>query len=446
MNKYIPKNNDETNKMMEKIGIDENDLFKDVNINIRIDKLNIPEEFSEIELLNDVRKIANKNSTINQLTCFLGAGVYDHYIPSVIDDIISRQEFYTSYTSYQPEISQGNLQAIFEYQTMICELTGMEVTNSSMYDGATATAEAMNMACNLKNKNKVLISQSVHPETVEVVKTYGKYLNKEINEFQLDDFGGVNIEDLESKISDETGAVIIQSPNFFGIIENISKISDIVHKNKAYLIVIVDPLSLAILEPAGSLGADITVGDGQVLGNSLNFGGPHLGFFSTSKKLMRKMPGRLVGETKDKEGKRAFVLTIQTREQHIRREKATSNICSNHALNALIASIYLTTMGKEGIIEVANLCLQKAHYLYDLLISTNLFEPVFKNTFFKEFTLKYKKDGKKLNEFLYKNNILGGYLVENIYPKMKGYYLIAVTEKRTREDMDNFVNLITRNF
>jgi glycine dehydrogenase subunit 1 len=442
MNKYISHTKKEIEEMIETIGISEEKLFLDIDENIRIENIGLDNGLSEIELTKKLNKISNKNKSINELVCFLGAGAYDHYIPSVVDSIISRQEFYTSYTPYQPEISQGNLQAIFEYQSMICELTGMEVSNASMYDGATAAAEAINVACNMNRKNEVLISSTINPDTRHVINTYGKYLNKEIREI---DFykGKTDLNKLENEILEDVGAVVVQSPNFFGMIEDIKKISGLLNKKKIYLIIIADPISLALLEPAGKLGADIVVGDGQSLGNPLSFGGPSLGFFSTNKKLMRKMPGRIVGETKDIEGKRAFVLTVQTREQHIRREKATSNICSNQALNALSASIYLSTMGKEGIKEVAFNSVQNAHYMYDRLLSINAFEEVFEGKFFKEFTLKYKGNVNKLNNNLLKNGILGGYNLVKAYDKLKDHYLVAVTEKRSKEEIDTFVDIVS---
>jgi len=429
MARYIGNTNEDRAQMLEEIGVESIEaLFKAVPDSVFLkDGLNIPDAQSEMELVKNIKSLSDKNLNLDDYTCFLGAGAYDHYIPALIDGLISRQEFYTAYTPYQPEISQGTLQVIFEYQTMISELTGLPVVNASMYDGATALTEAAVMACESTKRTEILIASSVHPESRQVLSEIG-YKD-----------GRIDLENLKSKLKVNTAAVIVQSPNFFGIVEDVASISGVIHENKSLLIVSADPISLALLKSPGESGADIAVGDGQPLGNSLSFGGPYLGFMAVTEKLMRKMPGRIVGETVDKDGKRGFVLTLQTREQHIRREKATSNICSNQALNALTATIYMTVMGKEGLKEVANLCLQKSRYAYDELIKTGKFSPVFNGPFFREFVVKSADPVNMLNDKLLESRIIGGYDIEKNYPELKDGWMVAVTEKRTREDIDSFI-------
>ncbi len=440
MSRYIGNTDKDREQMLNEIGCDSIDsLFKTVPDSVRLKtNLDIPSAQSEMELVKSIKLLSNKNLNVDDYTCFLGAGAYDHYIPAAIDQLVLRQEFYTAYTPYQPEISQGTLQVIFEYQTMISELTGLPVVNASMYDGATSMTEAAIMACESTKRSEIIIAHSVHPESRQVLNTYAQFRNITVTELGYKD-GQVDSEDLKNKINKNTAAVIVQTPNFFGTIEDIAAIESMVHENKSLLIVSADPISLALLKGPGELGADIAVGDGQSLGNSLNFGGPYLGFMAVTEKLMRKMPGRIVGETVDKDGNRGFVLTLQTREQHIRREKATSNICSNQALNALIATIYLTLMGKEGLKEVANLCLQKSHYTYNELIKTGKFSPAFTKPFFKEFVLKSSEPVNKLNSKLIRSNIIGGYDIGKKYPELKDCWLVAVTEKRTKEEIDNLV-------
>jgi glycine dehydrogenase subunit 1 len=440
MSRYIPNTDKQREDMLKEIGYTSiEELFGDIPESVRLTgELAIDGPMAEVELLRHMRKIASSNKHANGYACFLGAGAYDHYIPSAIDHIISRAEFYTSYTPYQPEISQGTLRAIFEYQTMICELTDMDVSNASLYDGATAVAESILMACQATRRNKVVVARSLHPEYRETAATYAKFQDITLIEAGYKD-GMIDLEALEECLNDEVAAVVVQSPNFFGIIEDIEPIARLAHDNKSLLIACVDPISLAILKSPGEAGADIVVGEGQSLGNPLSFGGPYLGFFATTKKLMRRMPGRVVGETIDRDGNRGFVLTLQTREQHIRREKATSNICTNQALNALIATVYLSLMGKEGLKEVAYQSLQKSHYLYNRLIDTGLFTPVFNGPFFKEFAVRSTIPIQKLNACLLDKGIIGGYLLESAYPELDGGWLVAVTEKRTREEMDALV-------
>ena len=440
MARYIGNTNDDRQDMLKEIGCkDINSLFNAVPDSVLLkEKLNIPEALSEMELIKSIKLLSDKNLNTDEYVCFMGAGAYDHYIPSAIDQLILRQEFYTAYTPYQPEISQGTLQAIFEYQTMISELTGLPVANASMYDGATALAEACVMSCEATRRNEILIANTVHPESRQVVNTYAKFKNIIVKELKYNN-GQVDLDDLNAKINKDTAAVIVQSPNFFGIIEDVEAVAEITHKNKSLLTASADPVSLSIIKSPGGMGADIAVGEGQSLGNALNFGGPYLGFMAVTEKLMRKMPGRIVGQTSDKEERRGFVLTLQTREQHIRREKATSNICSNQALNALQATMYLTFLGKEGLKEVAKLCFNKSHYAYNELIKTNKFKSLFSAPFFKEFAVASEKPVNELNGELLENNIIGGYSLEKDYPELKNGYLLAVTEKRTKEEIDALV-------
>lgn len=441
---YIPNTLKDEEKMFNTLGISSiEELFADIPEELRLRRpLNIGDSLSEIEIAKHIKKIANKNKSIDELICFLGAGAYDHYIPSIIKHITSRSEFYTAYTPYQPEISQGTLQVIFEYQTMIANLTGMNVSNASMYDGATAATEAAIIATENTKRKSIVVSKTVHPETRKIIKTYMKFRGIEVAEVDMDN-GATDIEKLRAAVNSTTAGVIVQNPNFFGIIENVEEVEKIAHGNKAMLIMSVDPISLSVLKTPGEYGADIAVGEGQSLGNSLNFGGPYLGFMATTTKLMRKIPGRIVGQTEDINGQRAYVLTLQAREQHIRREKATSNICSNQAINALTAVIYLTAMGKQGLKEVANQCIKKSHYAFNELTKCGKYEATFKNQpFFKEFAIKSGIQGKDLNEKLLDKGILGGYELGKDYEEYGNNTLFCVTEKRTKEEIDYLVNVM----
>ncbi len=443
MSRYIANTVNQQNKMLQEIGLNTlEDLFIDIPKEVRLKQnLELPKALAEMELVDHLKSLSRKNWSLEENACFLGAGVYDHFIPSVIDTLISRQEFYTAYTPYQPEISQGTLQAIFEFQTMMCELTGMDVANASMYDGASALAEAMLMACQATKRQEILVARTVHPESREVIRTYAAARGITMREIGYSN-GSLDLKELESHITSTTAAILVQNPNFFGTIESLREIGEMAHSNKALFIVSADPISLGILKSPGELGADIVVGEGQSLGNPLSFGGPHLGFFCATQKLLRKMPGRIVGETKDKNGKRCFTLTIQAREQHIRREKATSNICSNHALNALTATIYLTILGKQGLQEVAYLCLQKAHYTLKQIESLKGFSPLFTAPFFKEFVVTTPISPEELNRKLLAAKIIGGYSLNKTYPELKNGWMIAVTEKRTKEEIDSLVQRV----
>ncbi|MEW4757841.1 aminomethyl-transferring glycine dehydrogenase subunit GcvPA, partial [Staphylococcus aureus] len=399
--------------------------------------LNIAEGEAETTLLRRLNRIASKNITKETHTSFLGAGVYDHYAPSVVDAMISRSEFYTAYTPYQPEISQGELQAIFEFQTLICELTDMDVANSSMYDGMTSFAEACILAFSQTKKNKIVVSKGLHYQALQVLHTYAK-TRKEFEVVEIDLDGTVtDLKKLEAAVDDETAAVAVQYPNFYGSIEDLEKIHSFIEDKKALFIVYANPLALGLLTPPGSFGADIVVGDTQPFGIPAQFGGPHCGYFATTKKLMRKVPGRLVGQTQDDEGNRGFVLTLQAREQHIRRDKATSNICSNQALNALASSIAMSALGKQGIYDIAVQNIEHANYAKQQFIKKG-FE-VLDGTSFNEFVVKFDKPIQQVNEELVKYNIIGGFDLGVVSDDFKNHMLIAVTELRTKDEIDTFV-------
>jgi glycine dehydrogenase subunit 1 len=392
MSNYIPNTQKEQDEMLKLMGhstIEE--LFTDIPPALRLNReLNLPAALSEPELGAHMKALIRQNITCDSHVCFMGGGVYDHFVPAAVGQLTGRQEFYTAYTPYQAEISQGTLQAIFEFQSMISRLTGMDVANASLYDGATACAEAMLMATAVKGKDELVIAGQVNPQYIEVCETYAK--NRGIKVICVPcaaATGTADLAKLEAAISGDCAAVLVQSPNYLGLIEDLEGIGKVAQSKGALFITSVDPHSLAILEPPASYGADIVVGEGQPLGNTMNFGGPGFGFFACKNAYVRKIPGRVVGQTTDVHGKRGLILTLQAREQHIRRDKSTSNICTNQALCALAATIYLSIMGKEGIKKVAELCLQKAHYMYNELIKTGKFEPVFPTPFFKEFVLKY---------------------------------------------------------
>jgi glycine dehydrogenase subunit 1 len=439
---YLPHTDEDRRAMLSSIGVETVEaLFADVPAALRLKRpLNLPRAMGESELVKHLQAISAENSNLRDYTCFLGAGAYDHYIPSVVDHVILRSEFYTAYTQYQPEISQGYLQALWEYQSMICEITGMEVANASMYDGGTALAEAAMMACGATGRDEIVVSGTVHPFYREVLKTYGIDRGYKFRDIGYADADGItDMTLLEKTVSDKTAAVIIQSPNFFGNIEELKTIAEISHAKGVLLVASVDPISLGILESPGRLGADIVAGEGQSMGLPISFGGPYLGFFAATEKLMRKMPGRLIGQTADAQGRRGFVLTLQSREQHIRREKATSNICSNEALCALSAAVYLAAVGKKGYCETAGQCLQKAHYAYRNLIEIRGVEAVFSAPFFKEFVVRLNKPVPEVNRELLADGIIGGLDLGKYYPKLHNCMLICVTEKRCKNEIDRLV-------
>ncbi|MFA5636388.1 MAG: aminomethyl-transferring glycine dehydrogenase subunit GcvPA [Anaerovoracaceae bacterium] len=442
MHRYIPNTNGDAAEMMDVIGVKSMDeLFRDIPDNLVLpEALKLEPGISELEIEQKMKELGGNNRSVDDLVCFLGAGAYDHYIPSVVKHLAMRSEFYTAYTPYQPEISQGTLQVIFEYQTMISNLTGMDVSNASLYDGATACAEAAIMAVENTRRDTILVSETVNPETRLVLKNYMHFRDINLVEVPMAD-GVTDPERLKALMDGSTAAVIVQSPNFLGIIEDLTEIEKIAHGNKSLLISSVDPISLAILKKPSEYGVDIVVGDAQALGNRLNYGGPYIGFMATTTKLMRKMPGRIVGQSLDVDGRRAFVLTLQAREQHIRRYKATSNICSNQNLNALMASIYMVTMGKKGLREVALRCTEKAHYAADKLTGAGKYKLAFNQPFFKEFAVIGQKDADSVNKELLQNNILGGYNLNKEYGIEKGI-LLCVTEKRTKQEIDQLAALM----
>lgn len=435
-NRYIPHTDEEIKVMLERIGVDSiDDLYADVPEEVLLRReYDIPEGMSEIELRRHFEELASRN---RNLTVFAGAGAYDHYSPSVIPHLLGRSEFYTAYTPYQPEISQGTLQYIFEYQSMISELTGMEVTNASMYDGATAAAEAMfMMVASARKRNRVLLSATLGERVLAVVRTYAKFHGVDLTVVPEKD-GVTDFEAVKAELAKgDVAGVLVATPNRYGIIEDYTGYADAIHAAKAYFAVYADPSALAVLRTPAEWGADIACGDGQTLGMPLQFGGPYLGFLSCRTPLLRKIPGRVVGATKDASGKRCFVLTLQAREQHIRREKATSNICSNQSLMALYATIYMALMGEKGLVEVNRLSCDGAHYLYDRLIASGKFEPVFDKPFLKEFVVKTNLDVEKINARLLENGIMGGVSLG------EGRIMFAVTEKRTREEIDKLVNIM----
>lgn len=438
--RYLPMTEQDQKEMLASIGVENvEELFSDIPESIRFKgEYKIKPAKSESALLKELSNLANKNADLKQHVSFLGAGVYDHYQPIIVDHVISRSEFYTAYTPYQPEISQGELQAIFEFQTMICELTGMDVANSSMYDGGTALAEAAMLAAGHTRRNKILLSSTVHPEARDVVKTYAKGQRVEVIEIPYKD-GVTDVTALKELMSEEVAGVIVQYPNFFGRIEPLKDLEEIIHSTKSMFIVSSNPLALGALTPPGRLGADIVTGDAQPFGIPTSFGGPHCGYFAVTNKLIRKVPGRLVGQTVDEEGKRGFVLTLQAREQHIRREKATSNICSNQALNALAASVAMTALGKKGTKQMAVQNIQKAHYAKQVLTEKGL-GIVFEGPSFNEFVVKLPASYKEVNDKLFGSQIIGGYDLGQTYPELKNHMLVAVTELRTKEEIDAFAN------
>lgn len=436
--RYLPLTEKDKSEMLDTIGIsDISELFNDIPEKVRFKgDLNIKPKKSETSLLRELNSIAGKNITTETHVSFLGAGVYDHYIPTVVDHVISRSEFYTAYTPYQPEISQGELQAIFEFQTLISELTAMDVANSSMYDGPTAFAEAATMASGKTRKKKVVVSKGVHYQAIEVLKTYCKAQGIEVVEVELDG-SCTDLKKLDAVSDEDTAAVMVQYPNFLGSIEDLEAIEKIAHKNKGLFVVNSNPLALSILTPPGEFGADIVTGDTQVFGIPTQFGGPHCGYFAATSKLMRKMPGRLVGQTQDDEGNRGFVLTLQAREQHIRRDKATSNICSNQALNALASSVAMSALGKKGAVEMAENNIQNTYYMKNEL-KTKDFE-VLDGQSFNEFAVKLSKNVDEINDALYDDGFIGGFNLGRVDKKFDNYMLIAVTELRTKDEIDSFV-------
>ncbi len=430
--KYFPHTSENIKKMLEKIGIEKiEELFSDIPEEVLLETIDLDSALSEIALRKKVNKIAQKNKV---LECFRGGGAYDVYTPSIINYITSRQEFLTSYTPYQAEISQGTLQYIFEYQSIICEYTGMDVANASMYDGATACAESLLMAINHTKRKKVLVSKTINPLYLECIETYMKFKGIEIEYLEEKDFV-LDSNKVKEKIDNTIAAVIVQYPNYYGYLENYDFVNEI-KDNKSLFIVASDISTLSLIKTPRELGADIACGDAQTLGISLSNGGPYIGYISTTENLVRKMPGRIVGMTSDKDGKRGYVLTLQAREQHIRREKATSNICSNQSLMALHVTIYASLLGKKGLLETQKLCYRNSHYLENELLKNNHFVKVSNLPFIKEFVLKTDLDIDKLNAYLEEKGYLGGINIGS------GYYLLCATETKTIDEINEFVKTV----
>ncbi|HEX2269658.1 MAG TPA: aminomethyl-transferring glycine dehydrogenase subunit GcvPA [Pyrinomonadaceae bacterium] len=440
--RYIPNSPEERTEMLEAIGLKSaEDLFESIPQDLLLKRpLNTPAALSEIELLNRFEQMGKRNAAAGRPS-FLGGGAYSHYIPTIVDHILTRSEFFTAYTPYQPEISQGTLQTIFEFQTLVCQLTGMEVANASMYDGSTALAEAVLMAERVTRRAKVIASSAVHPQYLEVVKTYVQHAGIDLELVSFDSQTGQTGAALANAVDDQTAALVVQSPNFFGCVEDLSALADAAHAKGALLVVAVtEAMSLGLLKSPGACGADIVVAEGQSFGVPLSFGGPYVGLFATREKYARQIPGRLVGEAYDKHGRRGFVLTLATREQHIRREKATSNICTNEGLIALAATVYLETMGRRGIQEAAHQCLQKAAYAARRIGSLKGFSLPFSGPRFNEFVVRGPLDASDLLSRLGKDKgIEGGIPLWRFFPDWPNDFLVCVTEINTRAEIDALV-------
>ena len=440
---YIPHTDADRKTMLEACNTKSiADLFSMIPEQHRFPDLDLPSPLSELEILQELQELSESNANTTHYPCFLGAGAYYHFIPSLINHMLLRGENLTAYTPYQPEISQGTLQTMFEFQSMISALTGMEVANSSHYDGATSTAEAIIMAVNhfRGKRTKIIVSPTVHPQYRQVINTYTKGMGLTVlGEENLQ----ADTDDLITQLDDNTAIFIVQSPNFLGTVEDIEGIKNAVHDMGALLCVITNPISLGLFKPPGEYGADIVVGEGQPLGIPMSYGGPYLGFFATRQKYVRKMSGRLVGETVDKRGKRGYVLTLTPREQHIRRDKASSNICTNQGLMVTAATIYLSTMGKNGLKHLAELCYHKAHYAANKINELPGYSVINNQPFFNEFTVSCEKPVTELNKSLFDNyGLIGGYNLENDYPHLENHMLLAFTEMLSVDDIDSLVEAL----
>ena len=436
---YVANTSADRQAMLETIGVESVEaLFDMVPEAVRFPALNLPRPLSEMEVLGELGRMADNNVDANHYAWFMGAGAYNHFVPSVVPQLQMRGEFYTAYTPYQPEASQGTLQAIFEYQSMMAELTGMDVVNASHYDGATALAEAALMSINATRgkRAKIVVSPHVHPQYRTVLRTY---LQGTPFAITGDEDTNHTLDELKGMLDDETACLILQSPNFFGELEDVAGLADAVHAAGALLVMHIDPISLGLFQPPGHYGADIVTGEGQSLGNNLNFGGPYLGVFATTDKLVRRMPGRVVGQATDSDGKRGYVLTLSTREQHIRREKATSNICTNQGLIALGAAIYLATVGKQGLRKVAELCYHKAHYAAAEIDKLNGYSVSNRRPFFKEFVVRCPQPAEELARQLNEQNIVPGFVLSRAFPNRPNDLLICVTEMNSKTQIDKLV-------
>lgn len=438
MNRFIPDSRANREEMLRTIGADGfEELLEPVPEKFRLEgPLELPGPVSELELVRNFEGLACRNPASSK-PCFIGAGAYDHFIPAAVDHILLRSEFYTAYTPYQAEVSQGTLQAIFEYQTMIARLTGMEMANASMYDGASAAAEACLMAMRVTRKQKVLVAGSINPRWLDVIRTYVRRKDFQLNEIPFLEDGTLDISAAGEMAGDDTAAVLVQYPSYFGLIEDLEPLAEMAHGRKALFVVSADPVALPLLRSPGDAGADIVVGEGQSMGIPLSFGGPYAGFMAAGKKLARKMPGRIIGRTEDRAGQTGYVMTLQTREQHIRREKATSNICSNQALMALANTVYLSLMGEEGFRDVSSQCYHKSHYLESGLLGIPGVSRVFGNTpFFREFTLSFPVGASEFTSKMLEHGILAGLPLPELG---EGVMLITATEKRDRSQLDGYI-------
>ena len=442
---YLSQTPENIKEMLDKIGVEsEEDLFDCIPESVRFKgELNLPKHKSELEVRKIMGELADMNCSTNKKVCFLGAGAYDHYIPSVIGAIASRSEFYTSYTPYQPEVSQGTLQMIFEFQTMMSNLVGLPITNASLYDNSNGVVESALMCCNTTRKKQAIVSKALSPSARMVLDTYTHSHNIEVVEVDIKD-GATDLDDLKNKLSDDAACVIMQNPNFFGVIEDMKAACDLTHEfKKTYFIADVDTNSLGILQRPGDYGADIVVGEAQAFGIPLSYGGPYLGFISSTDKFMRKLPGRIAGQTVDKDGKRSWVLTLTARGRHIRRDKATSIICSNQGLNVLCATIYMALMGKKGLREVSEQCAKKAHYLQKELCKSGKFKLLYNKPFYKEFVITSDICVDKINDALKANGFMDAFKLSWFYgDEYKNTFMLAVTEKRTKEEMDKLVKVL----
>ena len=441
---YTPNTEADRQAMLATIGVDSiDDLFRDIPASARVKALNLPPSLSEMDAVRLLRSLSSQNADLSRYSSFLGAGAYRHFIPSVVGHIIGRSEFYTAYTPYQPEVSQGTLQTIYEYQSMLSELTGMDIANASMYDGASALGEAVIMATAVTRRKKTVIANTVHPHYREVAQTYAVGPG-----LQIDIIGPTFGESFDARLAidaartaldTETAALVVQQPNFLGSIEDLRGLADAAHAVGALLIVVINPIALGLLESPGAAGADIVVGEGQPLGIPLAYGGPWLGIFAASEKLVRQIPGRIVGQTTDLDGRRGFVLTLQTREQHIRRERATSNICTNVALCALASTVYLSTIGKVGLRKIANLCLRKSHYAASRIAEIPGFAIPNQSPFFHEFVVRCPVPVRDLKERLHAQGILPGFHLGPIFASLDDCLLVCTTETNTKDEIDRLV-------
>jgi glycine dehydrogenase subunit 1 len=437
--RYIPNTDADRQAMLEAIGLTTiEDLFRGIPEAVRLHRpLEIPPALAEQDVLRHMRALANHNADVEDYTAFLGAGAYHHFIPSIVPVLTARGEFMTAYTPYQPEMAQGTLQALYEYQTLVCQLTALEVANASLYDGSTGVAEAVLMARRLTQRDEVLVSQAIHPEYRAVLQTYLQNLGMQVHDMPVDAAGQTTLSAVKSALNARTACVVVQSPNFFGVIEDLTGFADAVHAAQALLIqAVAEPVSLGLLKPPGDWGADIAVGEGQAFGNALSYGGPYLGFFATRDRYVRQMPGRLAGETVDTAGRRGYVLTLSTREQHIRREKATSNICTNEGLCALAATIHLCTLGKVGLRRLAELNLQRATYARQQLGGIPGCRVPFTGPTFNEFVLQTPQPASALIRQLSPQRLIPGIDLGRFYPERAHQLLICVTEMNDRQDID----------